>query len=337
MSELQQSESLDLNAFIEGVMRDKTKERTSVGLRRLLMNVKDNQGTVTFIPIVSKSIKNIYTKIERVREYNGKTSLLDSGEGWYRILPVERYIGMTPLQLELYNEVVGLYDELFGWELPYDEARIRTYSIFTGILVRLVDTENNEKTDYKDNPCLFIYPSNSPIDALNTAISNKKSVLKDRIQQWLGKIISPDNSTGHQGVIQISFKKNDGPGYVSTVTFEVNDEFTKIVDPKKVYSNEFLSHFDDPIKTFLGWCYDYESKTYFNELLFRELRDNLTIRLKELQLAAEEDNGEPESYENKNGNVDPMTNNSSSTPIPGEDVRKEHETEVGKKTTGVPF
>lgn len=307
----------DLEAFIEGVNRDRSVEKgTNDRIKRMLMNVKQNQGTVTLVPFISKTIGNIYAKVERVREFNAPTTLLDdTPDAWYKILPIEKYVGITPEQTELYNEVVGLYDAVFDWEyFDYDRIRKRNYSLFTGILIGQTDTDGNPVEDNIDSAVLLVYPSNSPIDALNTAISNKRTVLKDKTLAWLQQIITPELK-GRKGVMMITFKKNDGPGYGSTINFETNSEFNVVIDPAREFSQEIVSKFDDPIKTFLGWCYDHDHGTYFNETLFRELRDQLKLALKECEDNGGDDGTESADPANKNGAVDPMNR----PPVPGVD------------------
>lgn len=274
----------DLEQFIAGVNADRSKERgTNDRVKRLLMNVRDNQGTVTLIPFISRKIGNIYKKIEKVREFNGPTSVIESGYAWYKIMPIEMYEQLTPEQIELYNEVSGLFDAVADWDtLDFDTLRIRNYSLFFGIVSDQVNTDGNQVEDNLDTPCILVYPSLSPIDALNTAISNKKAVLKDKTLQWLQQIITP-SLTNRKGVMQISFKKNDGPGYGTTINFETNSEFNQVIDPSKEWTQEIASKFDDPIQVFLGWTYDYDNKSYFNETVFRELRDALKLQLKELE------------------------------------------------------
>lgn len=305
----------DLEAFIAGVNRDRSTEKgTNDRIKRMLMNVAENQGTVTMVPFISKSVGNIYTKVERVREWNGPTSLLESGQAWYKILPIERYIGITPEQTELYNEVVGLYDAIRDEEyFDFDVLRTRNYSLFTGVLIGQTTTDGVAVEDNIDSACLFIYPSNSPIDALNTAISNKRTLLKDKTLPWLQQIITPELK-GRKGVMMITFKKNDGPGYGATINFETNTEFNQVIDPEREFSQELASKFDDPIRTFLGWCYDYENKSYFHETVFRELRDSLQLAMKEIEASynTEEEEVEPAPLPNNNGNVDPMR-----PPVPG--------------------
>jgi hypothetical protein len=267
----------DLEAFIEGVNKDCTKEKgTNNSIKRVVMNSRGNQGSITILPFISKKIGNIYVKLENVREINGPTSIIDAPDGaWYRLLPKEFYGELNEKESELYDEVSGLYDDLVSWDYAnYDTLRKRNYSIFTGICLNHTNVEGAQVEGNIDQPCLVVFPSNSPIDALNTAISTKRNILKERTVQWLQGIITPNN-TGRKGAIVITFKKSDGPGYTSSVSFETNnlDEGTIIVDPAKEFGEDIVSKFDDPIHTFLGWCYDYDNKKYFCEKLFLEMRD----------------------------------------------------------------
>ena len=47
----------DVDSFIAGINSDSSQKTAQEGgrLRKLMMNSRDNQGTVTFIPIMSKS------------------------------------------------------------------------------------------------------------------------------------------------------------------------------------------------------------------------------------------------------------------------------------------
>jgi len=276
----------DLDAFIAGVAKDCTKEKsTGDRIKKVLMNLKNNQGTVTILPFISKKVGNIYLKLTGVREVFGATSVIDAPDGaWYKILPKKMYGELTEKQSELYDEVAGLYQEVIGYDyFSYDTLRQRTYSLFTGICLSHVNTDNIKLTDNLNEPCLFVFPSNSPIDALNTAISNKSQVLKDRMITWIQGIITPSN-TGRKGALVVTFKKSDSPGYTSSVSFETNnlDEGIVVVDPKQEFTDEVVSKFDDPLRTFLGWNYDYDNESYFNETVFIELRDVLKLYLKEI-------------------------------------------------------
>jgi hypothetical protein len=322
------NEDFNVDEFIAGLQRDKSKEYSPDNvLVKVMMNQRDHQGTVTIVPFISKNVGNIYSKLEGVKEWYGYTSLLDSGEGWFKILPLKFYKDITPTQIELYNEVVSLFDACnetgkFG----YNEAgvlRVRNYSLFTGVCLKHTNTEGKSIEDNINKACLFIFPSNAPIDALQTCISSKAELLGPKTTEFIRRIITP-SLTNRGGVVQISFKKSSSPGYDSSVNFETNTEFNTVIDPTKEFSKELASLFDDPIKTFLGWMYDYDNKKYFNETYFVELRDNLRDALNPTPQPQEEP-----KEENKNGNIDPMT-----TPIPSVDATAAQGTQETQTKSG---
>ena len=296
-----ENQAFDLDAFIAGVNQDKTQQKNPKDrLNRVLMNTRDNQGTVTIIPIRSKGAENFYLKIPRVYEFYGDTSLLQSGEAWYRILPRDMYPDLTTEQAELYNEVKGYLDTLNdNEEVSYDEFRVRNYALFFGICDSLKNTEGKKNDKLPGCPCIFVYPSNSVIDAFGTAINNKIEAMKGR-KEWIPMVLSPNN-TGRKGVMMISFVKSASPGYDSTVAFEFNSEMNTVVDPDMVIDEEVISKFDDTIPTFLGWIYDSKNKSYFNEIAFKELRDQLKLRIKSMTEGEEIKPADADqTYENKN-------------------------------------
>lgn len=309
------AEPFDLDAFMADLENDSQKPRSAEDrLNRVLMNIRDNQGTLEMLPFLSKKIGNIYTKIEKVREFKGYTSVIDKEDPvWYKILPLSSYGKLTSEQLELYSEVSGLYDALFETEeLERDEIRLRNYSMFFGVALKLTNTDGNEVEDFLGVPALFLYPSLNVVDALNSAIASKKKALGDKIKPFLQDIITPTLS-GRKGIIQIDYKRAN-IGYDAKVSLERNTEFRTFIDPDKKFTPEFASQFDDPIAGFLGWMYDRENKSYFHETAFRELKKNLEIRLKEVTGQSQEDEPTPE---NKNGYVDPMKDQR--PPVPGAD------------------
>jgi hypothetical protein len=326
------NEEFNVDAFINQLKKDKSKEAPSGNtLNKVFMNRKNYQGNVTFIPFISKSIGNIYTKLEGVREWYDTTSVLEGGEAWYRILPIKFYKGITPEQIELYNEVVSLFDACnetgkYGYEGLGQDAilKVRNFSLFTGICTAHVDTEGGKVEDNIDKPCLFCFPSNSPIDALESYISGLADTYGNKVKNYIQKFITPANK-GRQGVIQIAFRKSASPGYASSVTFLKNDEFKIHVDPDKEFPAEIVSLFDDPISKFLGWMYDYDNKTYFNETVFVELRNNLKAALIDEPESTEESKGE-----NKNGNQDPMAK----PPIPSVDAPEENKEQPKEQPKG---
>lgn len=303
--------AFDLDAFIAGVNSDKTQKRDpKENLNKLSMNSRDNQGTVMFMPVMSRSNNNFYTKIPRVYEYYGETSLIDNGEGWMKILPIDAYGQLTSDQIELYGEVKGLLDSMLDDELvDYNELRVRNYVLFYGICISMKNSEGKVINKYDGCPCLFVYPTNAVIDAFGVALNTKIDALKGN-KTWIPMVLSPNN-TGRKGAMIITCTKAAGPGYDVNVAFELNTEFNQVVDPNYVIPDEIMSKFDDIQRRFLGW--NYGDGTPFNEVMFKELRDSLQIRYKELT------SGEPSgpqpadasvTYENKN-DLTP-TNNSMS-------------------------
>lgn len=294
------AEVFDIDSFIAGINQDKVQPKSSKDrLNRVLMNTRDNQGTLTFVPLFSKGAKNFYTKIQRVFEFYGDTSTIENGEGWFRVLPIEFYGDLTQEQLELYSEVKSYLEQINDDELlSYDQFRVRNYSLFYGMCLKLKNTEDKENTDIKDCPCLFVYPSPNPISQLCDAINAKVDLLKGS-KTWLTRVLSMEN-TGRKGVVQVKFIKSDGPGYDCTVNFEMNntDEGIIAIDPDYEISDETMKLFNDVIPSFLGWNYDRDNKQYFNETVFKELRDQLKIVIK--TASAEVSTNTESQPENKN-------------------------------------
>lgn len=298
------AELFDLDAFIAGINQDKQQPKNSKDrLNKVLMNTRNNQGTLTFIPCYSKSAGNFYMKLPRVYEYYGDTSLLDAGEAWYRILPLEFYGDLTESQKELYHEVKGYLDFLNdSEEVDRDEFRVRNYSLFFGICLKLKNTEDKEVEDYKDCPCLFVYPSLNPINQLCDAVNAKIDNMGGN-RNWIPRVLSLEPK-GRRGVLQVKFTKSAGVGYDGSVLFHMNnsDEGIIAIDPEYEISADTFAKFDDVIPCFLGWNYDSKNSSYFNEVAFKELRDQLKVRVKTM-------NAEPEdagTVENKN-NLNPSS------------------------------
>lgn len=294
----------DLDAFIANINQDKVisvskKDR----LNKVLMNTRTNQGTLSLVPIFSKSLNNFYFRVQDVLEYFGDTTLLDNKDGvWYKIMPIEFYGNLTEDQISLYNEVRGLLTTLRDYdEVSYDELRYRNYSIVLGICMKLIDTDQKANDSFKDCPCMFIYPSPKPIndiaDAINERVANTNS------KAWVPRVISPAEGE-RRGVLQISFKKKDGdqPGYNSSAKFEMNnsDEGVFVVPADFKVTADQIEKFDEPVKAFNGWMNTKEGEM-FNEVAFKELRDQLKIRLKGLKGEEPEESADSkQTYENKN-------------------------------------
>jgi hypothetical protein len=313
-------EAFDLDAFIAQVNNDQSKGKGDPHsrLNKLLMNTRDNQGTVSFLPVRTENTGQFYEKLSRVYEYWGTTSLLDNGEAWYKVLPLESYGELSADDLELYNEVKGYLDHVKDL-LDYDEFRVRNYVIFNGILINLKPKNESAKVneDLKNCPCIFIYPSNNVIDAFGTAINNKIDAVGSK--DWIPVILNP-SSKGYQGMMQISFNKSTGVGYDCAVAFEINSSFNKVVDPGYEIPAEELKLFDNVIPRFLGWMYDDNNKKLFNTLAFRELRDQLKLYIKQLERESNGGGDQPSdasvTYENKNLESQPGVNVGAKKKVP---------------------
>lgn len=302
--------SFDLDALIANINADKPRggDRTKY-LNKVLMNTKDNQGTLTWIPIYSSTFKNFYVKLEGVREFEAKTTLIDKGHGWYRILPLSFYDDLNEEELELYNEVVSYYDTLKDNDsCDRDELRTRRYTILFGMCSKLVNKDGKGIDDYKDCACIFVYPSLDPVAALGTAINTQVAAMGSK--DWITFILSP-NTTGRQGVILVTYTKAEGPGYDCSMSMNINNPSLgpagQFIDPKYEIDEDKVKFFDDPLPTFLGWIYNQDEHRFFNPRAFKELRDVLKQRLIEEGLMnAEENTDEMQpadskvTYENKN-------------------------------------
>lgn len=312
-------EAFDLDAFIAQVNSDKSKGQSEPKdrLNKLLMNTRDHQGTVSFLPVRSRKTGQFYTKLSRVIEYWGTTSIIDNGEAWYKVLPLEAYGELSQEDLDLYNEVKG-YLEQVSSSLDYDEYRVRNYVLFNGILMDIHPKNTGAKVneELKGCPCLFVYPSNGVIDAFGTAINNKIDIMKGN-KEWIPAILNPTYK-GYQGVMQISFSKSSGVGYDTAVSFEFNSNLNTVVDPDYEIPEEEVQKFDDVLPTFLGWMYDRDNDKYFNTIAFKELRDQLKLYIKELGKTNTDSNQPADSkvtYENKNNlNEQPAAQAQTSNP-----------------------
>lgn len=310
----------DVDAFLEGLEQDKaSKGGPSDRVSKVLMNTRDNQGTIIFVPFMNKKNNNFYMTVERVREWKGHTTLLDSGEAWYRILPEDYYEDLTQENKDLLAEVTGLFDEIGTWEVhDWGKQRIRNYSLLYGVLISHSSTEGKEHNDNVDSPCLFIFPSLSPINALSTAIASKVQALKGN-KSWITGILNPNN-TGREGVVSLTYKKESGPGYSTTISFEFNTQYNVLVDPEHEFEEEVTKLFDDPLRDLMGWQGG-EGNNYFNEVAMKELRNDLRLELNSLIKESEASKESETKYENKNSSSDrdPMKSPTSTGDVPKND------------------
>lgn len=305
-----------IDDFLEGLEKDQPQPKSKNGLEKILMSSRDNQGTIVFAPFQDTYSKKFYLRIPSVKEY--KTSLSNYNEGkdevWVKILPKEFYGELSESQSLLYDEVVGLFDELNeslgNIQNKWSIIRTRRYSLFQGVIMNQINTQGAKVNDNLNKPALLIFPSDNPITELAAAIKNKVAGMNNS-KEWIPAVFAPTDK-GREGVVTISFTKPDSPGYDCNVGFEFNSTYAKIIDPEVGFSEEITKNFGNILESFLGWQNGKNSR--FNEENFLELKKVFTVRIKGLQV----DKGkksEEAAPENKNG-VDPMIDNQPKTEEP---------------------
>jgi hypothetical protein len=317
-----EQDQFNIEQFLAGIQKDTIVEKKDYSDRitKVFMNYVDNQGTVVMVPFMSKTYKNFYHILggergKKVIEWNGHTTKLgEKNTAWYSFLPKDAYGDLTKEESDLYDEIAGLFKSISDKdEASWRKLRFRTYTFFYGFIISHRNNSNLDLMDNVDKPCLLIFPSKSPVDALNTAISQKTQVMKGS-HTWLGAIFDP-SSTNRKGVVSITFKKSEGPGYAANIAFEINSDFTLAVDSDKVFKEDQVALFNDPVYDFLGWQAGSDGKK-FNSDVLTELRDDLRLTLKEINAGTYTED-ESQSFakpapvevgENKNGSVDPMKN-----------------------------
>lgn len=319
-------EFFDLEAQLrqleEDAQQPENPNEGKVYVKDILMSI--NQGTITFLPIIPKKVGNYYVRIGKTREWNTmRTSVLtlskdDKGNvkpRWVRILPIECYGQLTAEQVELYNEVVSLWDTIYDNDYfpfsPGSPRKIRKYENYVLVLgygLDHVDQDNDPWTDHQNVPCMYIFPSQNVLTEINSAIAKKRSVLKDGTIRYLSDIITP-KLTGRKGVMQIGFFLDD-KSWNASASFEKNnvDDGVIVVDPTFEIPAEYVEMLEDPIKEFLGQQYDKELNQPFNERFFIELRDDLKQTIEDVtgEAPANPESASEENLENQNGKVDPM-------------------------------
>jgi hypothetical protein len=301
-----------IDDFLAGLEEDKQQPRSSNGLEKVLMSARDNQGTVVFAPFQDTYSKKFYLLIPYVKEY--KTALPNYNEGkdevWIKILPKEFYGDLTEAQSALYDEVVGLFDQVDDelGDIPnkWNMIRGRSYSLFQGVITNQLNAQGTKISDRIGKAALLIFPSRQPINELAAAIKNKIAGMNNS-KEWIPAIFAPTDK-GREGVVTITFTKPDAPGYDCTVGFEFNSPYAKVVDPQAGFSEEIVNSFGNVLESFLGWQNGKNGR--FNEDNFNELKKVLTVRLNELTINKNKPAEAP--IENKNG-VDPMVG---TTPTP---------------------
>lgn len=293
-----------IDDFLAGLDADRSKPRTSDRITKMLMSSRDFQGKILFAPFKDNAGK-FYYKVQGVRELRAAISKYKEGndEVWIKILPKEFYPDMNEEESKLYDEAAGMFDQYEadykGSREKYEVIRYRTYSIFEGVLLNHIGTDNAQKQEHLNEACLFIFPSSAPINAMFTAVDNKCAAMNGK-KDWIPMIFAPGN-TGREGAVLLSFSKGSNIGYDSTVGFEFNSSFNKIIDPSAGFPEDVTKKFNDMISDFIGW--ENEGDRRFSADMFRELKSILTVNLRTIDAAPKAD-AQP-APKNNNG-VDPM-------------------------------
>lgn len=273
--------------FLAGLEADKPAERTSNSINKVRMEVLSNQGTIIFAPFSFKSSKKFYELVPKVKEVRVKSHLYKDGaeEVWCRILPKEMYGELTPEQSKLYDEVNALYEALYDKTDDYYIIRVRSYSIFQGIVLNHINTENKQVDSSIGKACLISFPSREPINALITA-TNAKINECGGSSDWI-PLLFTDNLKGREGVMNISFKKNPTKaGYNSSVAFGFNASFNKLITDETLHEEETVKLVEDGLYSFLAWQSGENSR--FNEALFNDLKTEITALIRRIDTQASE-------------------------------------------------
>jgi hypothetical protein len=323
-----------IDDFLNNLDEDKSKgnEGFNDRIQKLYFSYEGNHGIMIFAPFVDKATQRIYISLPKVKEYKATCSKFKNGdeESWIKILPKSAYGELTADQSALYEEASSLWDqvndEIGDNEGSFSQIREKTYSLMQGIVISQRDLNKSTVDDYVNKAALLIFPGKSAINALAAAVESKVASVGNK--SWISAVFSP-NAEGRKGAVVISFNKNlsTGVGYQSTVQFEMNSEWSKVVDSDKFEAAE-VAKFGNMVTTFLGWQAG-DNDHAFDSKVFEELIAALKLKLKGI------DNPTPapsqEAPENKNG-VDPML-----TPTPAPAPTTGPETQAAPGGVKYPF
>jgi hypothetical protein len=295
--------------FLNNLEEDKSKFSEGFGdrIKKLYFSFEDNHGILIFAPFIDKLAHRPYILLQGVKEYKAPCSKYKGGDEatWMRILPKQAYGQLTDEQSKLYDEVVSLWDQVNNEIGESDDAftqiRVKTYSLFQGIILKQNASNGKAIEDNINKAALLIYPGKSVVNALSSAIESKIATMGTK--EWITAIFSPD-ANNRDGVISITFNKKTGGGfgYEATVGFEMNSNWTKVIDPTKFEQAE-IEKLGGVVPTFLGWQ-SADDEHPFDSKVFEELSGVLKLKLKSIDNPTPAPNAEP-APKNMNG-VDPM-------------------------------
>jgi hypothetical protein len=266
------ADAINVDAFLDGLMKDKSqKGNFGDRAKRLFMQTRDNQGTCMFLMFPDEKTGQFYTKVPKVREIKLWSDQFEQ-DTWHRILPKEFYGTLSPEDEKLYDEVVSYYDQIMDYEIyDFNTQRIRTYVLIYGHILKHMNAQSG--LDVKDSAgtdALLIYPSNSVIDEIGTAM-NQKIMSTGGNKEWIPAILSKSTEE-REAAICITFSGGQG-GYKATVSFEFSSAFSKVVSAEELAKlKDAPAKFKDIIADFLSWENPADHKSYFDPQLFNYMK-----------------------------------------------------------------
>lgn len=267
---------LDVEKFFSDLEEDSVPEYEDKDrVTKIYMNNPDDQGTIIIVPFLNTKNDKVYYKLSNVKEWIGSASGYSTFEKVaFKVLPEKEYGVLSEENSMLLAEVNKLFDSIKESDLVnYDKIRIRRYTLIYGVLVSHRGVDTKLITKNIDKPCLFVFPSHKPINALTLAAQAKQDLIGGNSKLWVTDIIN-SKTVNRSGVISITFKRSGGnsKGYDSAVSFELN-----AINPGKTFDENITKYFADPVRDWLGWQGIKDSPEYFNPEVMSELRDILSL------------------------------------------------------------
>jgi hypothetical protein len=224
-----------------------------------------------FLMFPDEKTGQFYTKIPKVREIKLWSNQFEQ-DTWHRILPKEFYGTLSPEDEKLYEEVVSYYDQMMDYEIyDFNTQRIRTYVLIYGHILKHMNSQSGlEVKDSAGTDALLIYPSNSVIDEIGTAM-NQKIMSTGGNKEWIPAILSKSTDE-REAAICITFSGGQG-GYKASVSFEFSSAFSKVVSSEELAKlKDAPAKFKDIISDFLSWENPADHKSYFDPQLFNYMK-----------------------------------------------------------------
>jgi hypothetical protein len=273
---------LDVSRFFQKLEEDSVADYGDKDqVTKIYMNNPGDQGTIIIIPFLNKKDNGAYYQLSNVREWLTPSSRYPKYDKVaYKVLPEGEYGVLSKENSELLAEVNGLLDLIKdSGAVSFDKIRLRRYTFIYGVLTSHRGVDGNLILKNVNKPCLFVFPSQKPVTALNLAAQAKQDLIQGTSNLWVTDIIN-SNVTNRRGVLSINFRSSaKGKGYDSAVTFELDS----LKAPGMSFEEDILKYFADPVRDWLGWQGVENSAEYFNPVVMSELRDILSLEYKRIQ------------------------------------------------------